>query len=190
MVCYVVCCMVCCLCCLCWLCCSCFGCCLCCSCVVFLNPSVHVLEGVFVCDVVHQNHTLSSSIVIFSDGAELLLSCRVPYLHFDPATVHHTRPDPEIDSDCGLSIFGEGALRVASDQTGLPRCAIANGDEANVCLFGDSGPTGAHRRRSLAFLQAVQASSTAQQQQETRRVARTCSPAFCTTISTRLDGLR
>ena len=62
-------------------------------------PGLHVVEGVLVRDIVHDNDAVRAAVVRRGDCAEALLSCRVPDLELDCLSLELERPDLEVDTD-------------------------------------------------------------------------------------------
>ena len=58
-----------------------------CTSVDFVQPLLHVVEGIGVGHIVHHDDAVCSAIVATCDCAEALLSSSVPYLQFDCLTV-------------------------------------------------------------------------------------------------------
>ena len=69
-----------------------------------LDPPSHVVEGLLVGDVVHDDGPEGVPVVGRGDGPVPLLPRRVPNLGLDGLAVHLDRPCGELYSDCGLRL--------------------------------------------------------------------------------------
>ena len=61
--------------------------------VDFVHPLLDVVERLLICHVIHHDDAVRAAVVRRCDGAESLLSCRVPNLQFDRLSIELQRAD-------------------------------------------------------------------------------------------------
>ena len=64
--------------------------------------------------IIHQQSTLSSSIIVGSDGGEALLACSIPYLQLTDRAIHSDHTTVEVDTNGWLIVGKERVLRESS----------------------------------------------------------------------------
>lgn len=95
------------------------------------HPPLNICERVGVRNGVCKDDTSCPSVVSLCDIFKSLLTCSIPYLHFDFFVCNHEWLDLEIYSDSGhISIF-EVILAEPSNKIGLSNSTVSNHDNFN-----------------------------------------------------------
>ena len=93
------------------------------------------VERALVCGVVDEQDAHGSTVVGGGDGAETLLTGRIPDLELDPLAIEFDRTDFEVDADRGDEGRGEGILAEAQKTARLADTRVA--DQQQLDLLGD-----------------------------------------------------
>lgn len=80
------------------------------------------VEGTLVGDIIHQQYAHGAAVICRGDGAEALLSCRVPNLQLHALAIQFNGPDLEVDADGGDE---RGRKRVFAEAQQAARLANA-----------------------------------------------------------------
>lgn len=84
-----------------------------------LHPSAHVVEGVAVHDVIHEQDTLCAAKVALRDGPEALLPRCVPDLQLDLLSIDVDRLDLEVNADRSNERWRERVVCISQQQARL-----------------------------------------------------------------------
>jgi len=85
--------------------------------VNFVQPLLHIVEGIGIRHVVNNNDTVGTTVVGRGDGSETLLSGSIPNLQFDSFCFQFNSANFEIDTNGGNVGFGVGIISKSQKQT-------------------------------------------------------------------------
>ena len=111
--------------------------------VNFVEPPFDIGERLSVRHVVHDDDSVSASVISGSDGAESLLSGRVPDLQFNPFAVNGHRADFKVHSDGGDVVAAKRVIGESDQQRTLANSGIADDEQLEqvvVVLVGRRRP--------------------------------------------------
>jgi hypothetical protein len=86
----------------------------------------YILVGILICDIVHDDDTVGTTVVTGSDGTKTFLSCGVPNLQFDAFAIQFDGSDFEIDPNGTDVRFRVSVIRKTQQETGFAHTGIAN----------------------------------------------------------------
>mmetsp|Transcript_14976 Transcript_14976/g.31771 ORF Transcript_14976/g.31771 Transcript_14976/m.31771 type:complete len:163 (+) Transcript_14976:552-1040(+) len=93
-----------------------------------LKPSTQVLEGVSTRDVVDEERASRATVVGAGDGAEGLLSGRVPDLEFDLFVGDGDHAGTKLDADCEIVDGLEAFVGELEEEAGFSHSCVTNND--------------------------------------------------------------
>ena len=98
-----------------------------------LQPARHILIGLQLADIIHQQSSHGTAVIRRRYGPIALLTCRIPDLGFDGFRVNLDGACGKFDADGGLAVQIEFVTGEAAEKVGLADARIAN---ENNCLTG------------------------------------------------------
>ena len=101
-------------------------------------PCGHILVGETRRDVEHDDGALAVDVVAVAKATKLLLTCRVPAIEPDLASVRREVQGADLDADRGLILLLELARQVALNKRSLSGASIADQDELESWNSGRS----------------------------------------------------
>jgi len=112
-----------------------------------------MLERLRVGGVVHDDDAVRAAVVGAGDGAEALLTSRVPDLQLDGLAIELDRPNLEVDADRADVALGVGVVGEAQEQARLADAGVADQHELeHVIVLLCHGPADADAQLSVSFL--------------------------------------
>ena len=101
-----------------------------------VDISVYCIKALLICQIKHDDSALAITKVATSEGEELLLPLRVPYLQPHSLVFHLKGKTLEIYTNrVHLTLFIELLINEANEKTSLPACSAAKHDDFELVII-------------------------------------------------------
>ena len=97
----------------------------------FLQPTVDIVVGLVLADIVHEESTDGTTVVSGGDGTVAFLTSSIPNLRLDCLGVDLDRAGSELDTDGGLRVQVELVTGETTQKVGLSNTRVSNQDNCS-----------------------------------------------------------